>query len=60
MNSPTFSPTGVVLFTHSGPDGRSPSSMRLVAVDGTKTKLVARIKQGNYYAPSWDPTSTKS
>lgn len=60
LNSPTFSPDGQwVLFTHSGPDGRSPSSMRLVSLDATKTKLIARIKQGNYYAPSWDP-STKS
>lgn len=58
LNSPSFSPDGRwVLFTHSGPDGRSPSSMRLVAVEGTKTKLITRIKQGNYYAPSWDPTS---
>ncbi len=61
VNSPAFSPDGQwVLFTHSGPDGRSPSSMRLVAVDGAKTKLIARTKQGNYYAPSWDPTSTMS
>ncbi|MBA3745757.1 hypothetical protein [Sporichthya sp.] len=58
LNSPTFSPDGQwVLFTHSGPDGRSPSSMRLVNLDATKTKLVARIKQGNYYAPSWDPSA---
>ena len=55
LNTPAFSPDGKwVLFTHSGPDGRSPSSMRLVSFDGTKTKLVARTKQGNYYAPSWD------
>jgi Tol biopolymer transport system component len=55
LNTPVFSPDGKwVLFTHSGPDGRSPSSMRLVSIDGTKTKLVARTKQGNYYAPSWD------
>lgn len=58
LNTPVFSPDGRwVLFTHSGPDGRSPSSMRLVSLDATKTKLVARVKQGNYYAPSWDPTS---
>lgn len=58
LNSPVFSPDGAwVLFTHSGPDGRSPSSMRLVSSTGTKTKLVARTKTGNYYAPSWDRTS---
>ncbi|HUR72943.1 MAG TPA: hypothetical protein VMZ00_01630 [Sporichthya sp.] len=58
LNTPTFSPDGRwVLFTHSGLDGRSPSSIRLVSLDGTKTKVIARIKQGNYYAPSWDPTS---
>jgi len=58
LNTPVFSPDGAwVLFTHSGPDGRTPSSMRLVSVDGKKTKLVARTKQGNYYAPSWDRSS---
>ena len=58
LNGPTFSPDGRwVLFTHSGTDGRSPSSMRVVSLDGTRTKMVARTKQGNYYAPSWDPSS---
>ncbi len=58
VNSPTFSADGRwVLFTHGGPDGRSPSSMRLVSIEGTKTKMITRIKQGNYYAPSWDPTA---
>jgi Tol biopolymer transport system component len=58
LNTPVFSPDGRwVLFTHSGPDGRSPSSMRLVTTDGKKTKLVARTKTGNYYSPSWDPSS---
>jgi Tol biopolymer transport system component len=58
LNTPVFSPDGAwVLFTHSGADGRSPSSMRLVSSDGTRTKLIARTKTGNYYAPSWDRTS---
>lgn len=58
LNSPAFSPDGRwVLFTHSGPDGRSPSSMRLVSLDGMRTRIIARIEQGNYYAPSWDPSA---
>ena len=58
LNGPAFSPDGKwVLFTHSGFDGRSPSSMRLVSLEGTRTQMIARTKQGNYYAPSWDPTS---
>lgn len=59
LNTPAFSPDGLwVLFTHSGADGRTPSSMRLVSTDGRKTKLVARIKQGAYYAPDFDPSGT--
>jgi Tol biopolymer transport system component len=59
LNTPVFSPDGAwVLFTHSGPDGRSPSSMRLVSTEGkSTTKLIARTKTGNYYAPSWDRSS---
>ncbi|GAA0621400.1 hypothetical protein GCM10009547_25130 [Sporichthya brevicatena] len=59
LNTPTFSPDGGwILFTHSGRDGNSPSSIRLVNVDGTKTRVVTRITRGNYYAPTWDPSAT--
>ncbi len=59
LNTPAFSPDGRwILFTHSGRDGSSPSSMRLVSVDGTKTRIVTRITRGNYYAPAWDPSAT--
>lgn len=58
LNGPTFAPDGKwVLFTHSGPDGRSASSMRVVSIEGTRTKVIARTRQGTYYAPSWDPST---